>query len=43
MIEGEWISTPLSKWGFKCIANKHEFCEDYLCECLCHYFNRVSK
>jgi len=31
-----WIKTPLSKFGFKCIMNKHDFCVDSLCECLCH-------
>ncbi len=28
--------TPLSKFGFKCVMNKHNFCDDSLCECLCH-------
>ncbi len=32
-----WIETPLSKFGFKCIMNKHDFCDDSLCECLCHH------
>lgn len=31
-----WIETPLSKFGFKCIANKHDNCVDVNCECLCH-------
>lgn len=37
-----WIETPLSKFGFKCVMNKHDFCVDSLCECLCHHAN-VSK
>jgi len=32
-----WIETPLSKFGFKCIMSKHDFCVDSLCECLCHF------
>ena len=35
----KWIKTPLSKFGFKCIMNKHDFCEDLSCECLCHPSN----
>ncbi len=31
-----WIETPLSKFGFKCIMSKHDFCSEKLCECLCH-------
>ncbi len=31
-----WIETPLSKFGFKCVMSKHNFCVDSLCECLCH-------
>lgn len=31
-----WIETPLSKFGFKCVENKHEKCLDVNCECLCH-------
>jgi len=23
-----WIETPLSKFGFKCVMNKHNFCVD---------------
>ena len=34
-----WIKTPLSKFGFKCIMNKHNFCDDSTCECLCHPSN----
>ena len=34
-----WIKTPLSKFGFKCIMNKHNFCTDSSCECLCHPSN----
>jgi hypothetical protein len=37
-----WIETPLSKFGFKCVMNKHDFCVESLCECLCHQVN-VSK
>ena len=32
----EWKQTPLSKFGYKCIANKHDDCVDDKCECLCH-------
>ncbi len=32
-----WVQTPLSKFGFKCVMNKHDFCDDSLCECLCHH------
>ena len=32
-----WIETPLSKFGFKCVMNKHNFCVDSSCECLCHH------
>ena len=31
-----WIETPLSKFGFKCVMNKHDICVDSSCECLCH-------
>jgi hypothetical protein len=31
-----WTKTPLSKFGFKCIMNKHDFCVEPSCECLCH-------
>ncbi len=31
-----WIETPLSHFGFKCIAGKHDDCEHDKCECLCH-------
>ena len=31
-----WVQTPLSKFGFKCIMNKHNLCADSSCECLCH-------
>ncbi len=31
-----WIETPLSKFGFKCIENKHELCINSRCKCLCH-------
>ncbi len=32
-----WIETPLSKFGFKCIMNKHDLCVNSSCECLCHH------
>ena len=32
-----WIETPLSKFGFKCVMNEHDFCVDSSCECLCHH------
>ncbi len=35
---GTWIETPLSKFGFKCVMSKHDFCVDSLCECLCHHY-----
>jgi len=31
-----WINTPLSKFGFKCVMNKHDLCADEKCQCLCH-------
>ncbi len=31
-----WTETPLGEFGFKCIANKHELCNDLKCKCLCH-------
>ena len=31
-----WTETPLSKFGFKCIMNKHDVCDESSCECLCH-------
>ena len=34
-----WIQTPISKFGFKCIMNKHDFCDNSLCDCLCHPAN----
>jgi hypothetical protein len=34
-----WVQTPLSRFGFKCIMNKHNFCDDSSCECLCHSAN----
>jgi hypothetical protein len=34
-----WVKTPLSKFGFKCIMSKHNSCEDSSCECLCHPVN----
>jgi hypothetical protein len=33
---GNWIGTPLSKFGFKCMMNKHNFCVNSSCGCLCH-------
>jgi len=36
ILESKWIETPLSKFGFKCIMHKHDFCVDPLCECVCH-------
>ncbi len=32
-----WIETPLSKFGFKCVMNEHDLCVDSSCECLCHH------
>ena len=34
-----WIQTPLSKFGSKCIMNKHDSCQNSSCGCLCHPFN----
>ena len=31
-----WIQTPLSNFGFKCMANKHDLCTSQKCACLCH-------
>jgi hypothetical protein len=34
-----WIQTPLSKFGSKCIMSEqseHDSCADSSCECLCH-------
>jgi len=31
-----WTETPLSKFGFKCMMNKHQLCIDPTCQCLCH-------
>ncbi len=31
-----WMQTPLNEFGFKCIANKHEFCSYSKCGCFCH-------
>jgi len=36
-----WIETPLSKFGFKCVSSKHDFCVDSLCECLCHHVKKL--
>ncbi len=36
ILEFKWIKTPLSKFGFKCIMRKHDFCVDPLCECVYH-------
>ena len=38
---GTWIETPLSKFGFKCVSSKHDFCVDSLCECLCHHVKKL--
>ena len=38
----EWTETPASKFGFKCMADKHDLCKDDWCECLCHT-NRPPK
>ena len=32
-----WVQTPLSKFSFKCVSGKHDFCVYSLCECLCHH------
>ena len=37
ILEFEWTETPLSKFGSKCVMNKHDFCVDPVCECLCHH------
>ncbi len=33
-----WNETPLSKFGFKCVMNKHDLCVNSSCECLCHHY-----
>lgn len=35
----QWVKTPLSAFGFKCIMNKHELCTDVKCQCVCHDHN----
>jgi hypothetical protein len=35
----QWVATRLSRFGFKCIMNKHDFCEQSSCKCLCHSTN----
>jgi len=35
-----WTETQLSKFGFKCLMNKHDLCTDAKCECLCHSYNQ---
>ncbi len=37
-----WIETPLSKFGFKCVMSKHDLCVDSSCECLCHIPKRIT-
>ena len=37
--ETEWIETPLSEFGFKCVMNKHDSCDNPSCKCLCHPVN----
>jgi hypothetical protein len=32
--------TLLSKFGFKCLMNKHDLCTEGKCECLCHIHNQ---
>ncbi len=35
-VQSIWTKTSLKEFGFKCIANKHESCNDSKCKCLCH-------
>ena len=35
-----WTDTLLSKFGFKCLMNKHDLCTEDKCECLCHPHNQ---
>ena len=35
-----WTETPLYKFGFKCMMNKHDFCTSEKCQCLCHPYNQ---
>ncbi len=37
-----WIETPLSKFGFKCVMDNHDFCVVSLCECVCDYVYGVK-
>ena len=37
--ETQWIETPLSAFGFKCVMNKHDSCDNPSCKCLCHPVN----
>ena len=38
-----WTETQLSKFGFKCLMNKHDSCTEGRCECLCHPHNQQWK
>lgn len=35
-----WTDILLSKFGFKCLMNKHDLCADVKCKCLCHPHNQ---
>lgn len=35
-----WTETLLSDFGFKCLMNKHDLCDDDKCRCLCHPHNQ---
>jgi hypothetical protein len=37
--KSNWIKTPLSAFGFKCVMNKHDLCDNSSCKCLCHPVN----
>jgi hypothetical protein len=32
-----WIPTPIRDFGFKCVMNQHDFCNEFKCACLCHH------
>ena len=35
-----WTEKLLSNFGFKCLMNKHDLCNEDKCQCLCHPHNQ---
>ncbi|MBM2818397.1 MAG: hypothetical protein HW410_79 [Nitrosarchaeum sp.] len=35
--DSTWIQTPIRDFGFKCVMNQHDFCNELKCACLCHH------